>query len=375
MLTILHSADWQIGLRTTHAGEKARTVREARLTAAARVVELANKRDVDVLVLAGDIFEDNAVEPVLVQKVIDLLGRARCPVLLLPGNHDHGGAGSVYRHPAWPRVSPHVRVLETTDPVEVGEAVFFPCPCSAKASTADPTSAIPPRTPGDTRLRIGLAHGSLVGIGVEVSPDDFPIPLDAADRAELDVLLLGHWHSTLALPSREKTRVAYSGTHEPTRFGERDSGNALLVTLEKPGTPARVEPIATRELSWVERAVEFAKDADVQTLRDDLARLGAPETTLLKLKLSGLLSREGFESLEGLEAEVAARFLVAQIDVARVLPRPDDDAEWVACLPDGVARTVAEKLLGRTHTAHDVHGREVAVAALTRLVSLARRFA
>jgi hypothetical protein len=43
--------------------------------------------------------------------------------------------------------------------------------------------------------------------------------------------------------------MAYSGTHEPTKLGERDSGNVLLVEVQAPGAPPQLETIPTGGLT------------------------------------------------------------------------------------------------------------------------------
>ena len=44
--------------------------------------------------------------------------------------------------------------------------------------------------------------------------------------------------------------MAYSGTHETTKFGERDSGNALLVEIASRGSTPVIESIRTGGLQW-----------------------------------------------------------------------------------------------------------------------------
>lgn len=369
-MKLLHTADWQIGMRAAHAGARAAEVRQARLDAAQRVVALANAHAVDALVLAGDTFEDNAVEPVTVRRVVEILKRARCPVFVLPGNHDPLGPGSVWTHDAW-REAPGVRVFDSATPVEVAGALLLPAPIAARFGAEDPTRAIAPPD-GSGRIRVGVAHGSLQGHGFEVATDDFPIAPDAAARAQLDYLALGHWHSTLVLPSEDAARLGYAGTHETTKFGERASGQALLVTLEAPGHPARVEVLATGTLAWVDRAVTFVDDEDVGRLRAELDVLERPECTLVRLRLDGLLGRAGFDALAALEEAAEARFLSVRVEREAVAPRPDDPYGWLHAVPDGVARSVAERLLAETG-AEDAHRREVAREALVRLVALSRR--
>ena len=66
-MRFLHTADWQIGMKANHVGEAANQVREERLFAAHRVIETAKAKGVDFILIAGDIFEDNAVERLLVR--------------------------------------------------------------------------------------------------------------------------------------------------------------------------------------------------------------------------------------------------------------------------------------------------------------------
>ena len=63
----LHTADWQIGMRVSHVGEAGARVREERLAAARRVVEAAREGAADFMLVAGDTFEDNGVDRVLIQ--------------------------------------------------------------------------------------------------------------------------------------------------------------------------------------------------------------------------------------------------------------------------------------------------------------------
>jgi len=78
-MRFLHTADWQIGMKAAALGDAGARVREERLAAGRRVVETAKSHDVDFLLVAGDLFEDNAVDRVLVQKVVDILNSEEDP--------------------------------------------------------------------------------------------------------------------------------------------------------------------------------------------------------------------------------------------------------------------------------------------------------
>ncbi|MGH7200999.1 MAG: metallophosphoesterase family protein, partial [Planctomycetaceae bacterium] len=72
-MKFLHTADWQLGMKAAHVGAAGKSVREARLKSVERIVEVASEQRVDFVLIAGDTFEHNAVDRVLVQKVADLL--------------------------------------------------------------------------------------------------------------------------------------------------------------------------------------------------------------------------------------------------------------------------------------------------------------
>jgi len=220
----IHTADWQIGMKASALGAAGARVREERLAAGRRVVEVAGKHAVDFILVAGDTFEDNAVDRVLVQKVVDILNSFSGPVFVIPGNHDPLVPGSVWEHPAW-KSAENVHVLKDEASVDVSGGVLFPCPVREKHSGRNPTAWIPAEVTGG--IRIGLAHGTVEG--VRQDEPDYPISRDAAQRAGLDYLALGHWHSFTTYPGVDGTpHVAYSGTHETTRFGEREIMTAFV---------------------------------------------------------------------------------------------------------------------------------------------------
>src|SRR5690242_12882775 len=142
-MRLLHTADWQIGLKAAHVAGAAEAVREARLEAAARVVAEANRLQVDALVLAGDTFEDNLVSDRLVRRVVEVLAASRAPVYLLPGNHDALTEGSVYRRAAFRERPVHLTLLDGGEPVAVpgADGVLLPAPVRAKKSFEDPVKA------------------------------------------------------------------------------------------------------------------------------------------------------------------------------------------------------------------------------------------
>ena len=366
----LHTADWQIGMKAAHAGRAAEKVREARLRSAARVIAIANERGVDAVILAGDTCEDSNVPRDLVRRVADILRQSVAPVFVLPGNHDPLSQKGVFDHFAWQDVSQRVTILRDRNPIAVGEADLFPCPLRRASSVEDPLADLPSGSGPRTRIRVGIAHGSLMGAAApdEDIVEDFPMDRAHAERAWLDYLALGHWHSHSAHDVKGVARVTYSGTHEPTKFGE--TGGCLLVTIDAPGACPTIEKIPCAEMEWRQRTVVLSAAGELEKIRREMGA-EAPESAsrvLLDLKLEGTTSVADHERLADLESLLKERFLHARLrrDKLRLLPEGD---QWIETLPPGAPRATARALMAQAAT----EGREaeVAVRALAVLFEVA----
>ena len=236
-MRFIQTADWQMGMRAEGLGPAAAKVRDQRLETAKRVIKETEEFAADFLLIAGDLFEHNAIDRVLVQQVVEVLAGFAGSVYILPGNHDPLVPGSVWEHPGW-QEKPNLHVLTEPKPVQVPGGTLYPCPLTEKHSMADPTVWID--ASNDRGIAIGAAHGTVEG--VHQNEPDYPIPRDAASQHSLDYLALGHWHSTATYANgSDVERMAYSGTHEPTKFGERDSGNIPKITIDERGAVPHIE--------------------------------------------------------------------------------------------------------------------------------------
>jgi DNA repair exonuclease SbcCD nuclease subunit len=274
-----------------------------------------------------------------VQKTADILGKSPVPVYVIPGNHDPLVPGSVWDHPAWGEQG-KIRVLRAPEPLEIPGGTLYPCPVLEKHSRKDPTAWIDAaRADG---IRIGLAHGTVEGMP-QVSPDH-PVPRDAAARTGLDYLALGHWHSTALYEDPAGTaRMAYAGTHETTRFGERDSGNILVVEIPGAGAPPTITPIRTGTLTWLTLDQEITQEGDLARVRALVEQAEDPEKTLIEVRLSGLLPGSVGAELARLREVLESRFLHHRLDTDGLRPAPEDEA-WLEGLPQGVLREAALQL-------------------------------
>jgi len=332
MLRLIHSADWQLGARFAQFGNLASRLREARLATLRRTLALAREHEADAFLIAGDLFEDNQVDEALVAGVVDLFrAHPDLPIYILPGNHDPAtGPESVWQRKAFLNASGNVHVLREAGICRLGENAFLVAsPLHQKLSTTDPSLKLGELAAGlpDESVKIGITHGALAIEGKH-QPNDFPIALNAASRAGLDYLAIGHWHNWL--PDTDGGRIVMPGTPEPDRFGNDASGHVALVEIPGQGEPPRVRPLAVATLRWRSLTFDFlAVEASRASLLAELAELApTADHTVLRVTLTGTASPAALADVRSWLEPVLKPFLVGQLpDHTRVALSPVELAD------------------------------------------------
>src|SRR5437763_14287690 len=152
-LLLVHSSDLHVDderIATLHDGDGTGGLRA--------VLATARAIGADLVLLAGDTFDNHMVRPATVERAGALLAEAGVPVVLLPGNHDPLTADSVYRRGGFDRIE-GLRIFGLTD----DDVVAFPelgleIWGRAHRDYIDmaPLTDVPPR---QARRHIAMAHG------------------------------------------------------------------------------------------------------------------------------------------------------------------------------------------------------------------------
>lgn len=286
---LIHTADWQIGLRAGHIpGDDGAAVRNERFEVIGRIARVAKDTDAHFVVVAGDVFEHHQLHRENTQKTFEALRGFHCPVFLLPGNHDPYTPDALYRTEWWSRECPsNVTVLGRPDAFTTERFTILPCPLTDR-HIHQPTAWLDARPGPHDRVRVGIAHGGvkefLVG---RADPDTMmnDIPYHLAERARLDYLALGDWHG----PGKVNERTWYSGTPEATCFEEKLPGDVLAVSIETPGAVPVVQPVRVARFAWHRLERTLLTAGDVQALENELDAMPSRATTLVEIDLLGYL--------------------------------------------------------------------------------------
>lgn len=222
-LRVVHSSDVHVSEGFTeplHKGDG---------TAGLRVVlAAARAASADVVILAGDTFENNRLSDALLDRAATLLGDAGMPVVILPGNHDPAIAESVFhRRIAAPE---NVRVLGVTDDAVVAfPELALEIWGNAHRDYGDSAPLAQPR-PRAHFWQIAVAHGHYVPAAdrsTKLRPG-WLIGDDEIVATGADYVALGHWNRFVRVGG-EGIEAYYSGSPDYAR-------TVNLVTLSLDGT-------------------------------------------------------------------------------------------------------------------------------------------
>jgi exonuclease SbcD len=245
VLTIVHAAD--VHLETIFADVRGGSRRRGALADAfARVVDLALTRNADMLTIGGDLFEAQRAGPQTARLVYEQFARFGRPVFVAPGNHDPYAAHSLYARDDKP---PNLRVF--AEPAWAA----FPIAPDVTLYGFGHTPAEPGRPfaraafdrPG---IRIALVHGSDEDRCPPGKRATAPFTVAEIAAAGATLALSGHYHGGYVVADRGEPILAYPGSPEPIRFGERGTHGAVVVTVA--AGRVRAEPVELARTRLVE---------------------------------------------------------------------------------------------------------------------------
>ena len=326
MFRFLHTADWQVGkpYRRIQEDSKRAILQRERIAVIHRIAGHARENTVDAVMVAGDLFDSPTPTSSVLLEVLEAIGHMTVPVLIIPGNHDHGGAGSVWHREDFRRHQPdlaaNLQILLNRRPLELDQAVVLPCPLLRQRDSRDPTfwlhgvdwDKIPENKP-----RILLAHGGVQSFAARYydSDDDNQgqalncLDLNALPSGSVDYVALGDWHALMEVtPS-----TWYPGTPEPDRFdrGEANQRSQILLVNVARGTPPEVNPLSTGRLRWHNLTVSLNSSMDLAQLEQQLQDClgGRVARDLVSIEVEGSLNLADQQRWEQLCTDLNNRLL------------------------------------------------------------------
>ncbi|MEU5051727.1 exonuclease SbcCD subunit D [Streptomyces sp. NPDC021096] len=287
-MRLLHTSDWHLG----------RSFHRVNLLAAQRdflghLVRTVRERDVDAVLVAGDVY-DRAVPPLAAVELFDealhRLAALGVPTIMISGNHDSPrrlgvGAGLIDRAGIHLRTDPAGCATPVLLSDDHGDVAFYGLPYlepalvreqlgAARAGHTAVLDAAMERVRADLATRsagtrsVVLAHAFVAGGTTSDSERDITVGGVAAVPAEvfrgIDYTALGHLHGSQAITDR----IRYSGSPLAYSFSEADHRKTMwLVDLAADGTlgAERVDCPVPRPLARIRgRLEDLLADPDLE---------------------------------------------------------------------------------------------------------------
>ncbi|MFC0299168.1 exonuclease SbcCD subunit D [Geobacillus jurassicus] len=299
-MRILHTADWHFG--RTLEGRSRMAEQEAFVD---ELVEIVKKEQIDVILVAGDVFDSvnppAAAERLFYESLARLSDKGRRPVAVISGNHDHPDRISaartlMYEHNIFLFGRPQASVCRIDVP-SCGETMMLaPLAYPSESRLAELLSSDCEETTlrdrYDDRIRallaamaasftvetVNVAMSHLYVAGGHTSDSERPIEVGGAYTVAAESLpktaqyvALGHLHRPQDV-KRAETAARYSGSPLAYSFSEAGHAKSVTVVDVHPGGAAKVAEIplasgkplvrwkATEGLAQVYRWCEEGRD-------------------------------------------------------------------------------------------------------------------
>ena len=233
-LRLIHTSDTHLGDATGHP-QSARALTS--------VVDAVSNNGGDMLLLVGDVFDNERVSDDVLEWFLEQMGRLQAPAVLLPGNHDLIHQSSVYHREPFKNAPENLFIFRETE----GEVLSFPglgidvWGRAMPMHTPDfrPLEGMP--SPDPANWLVALAHGHF---HFEDDRDHRSSPIYAQEVADASChyLALGHWDRHVDVSQGDVTAV-YSGCPLGP-IGSPGAGEVTVVDLDpQTGVSFRQVPI------------------------------------------------------------------------------------------------------------------------------------
>lgn len=287
-MKILHTGD--IHLDSPFSGvspaDAENAKRELRRTFS-QMMHYAAENDIDMVLLAGDVFDCSFATPDTARVMARELEDVRIPVVISPGNHDPYTENSIWKKKTFPK---NVHIFTRNEltcftfeglGARVYGAAFTDsnmknCPLDGK------------RAEDDGKINLLLVHGDTT----DPFSNKCPVTASAISAFGADYTALGHIHNPAAANAALDAKginAAYCGCPQGRDFGECGVKGAYVVTIDENGVTKEFVPFSAKVYRSITVTLDGAESMDdvISEARAVMAGEDLGESTLLRVTLRG----------------------------------------------------------------------------------------
>lgn len=300
---ILHCADIHIGAAESFLGARADLRRYETVLTFERIIDTAVNAGVDVVAVAGDLFDSNTADARLYRPVLEKISSVPdIKVLFAAGNHDPLLSSSPFlknKNPENLYVFPEHDHCFTFDDIKLRA---YGRSFGNVYVQGEQSFGITP--PDDEYVNLMVLHGELTG---DLSSQYNAVTAEFIKNSGMDYIALGHIHKRTEPQKSGNTYYAYCGCPEGQGFDETGEKGVYVGTVGKSLCALEFIPLAKRRHFHIKTDVTgLASQAEiVNKIAEDIKNTAGSgwEENLYKIELAGGVK----EGIDVNTAEIIAR--------------------------------------------------------------------
>ncbi len=305
---ILHCADLHIGANVSFLGEKAEGRRREILLTFENIVDLCVTERVDVLLIAGDLFDSSNIESSFAEAVFNKIKSVpQLKVVYTAGNHDPFNP----RSPLANKSCDNLYIFGSEESVikfpELNLNIY-----GQSFETAFLKGKEKPDLVGEEgTINISLLHGELGG---DINSRYNAISREYIEGSRMDYIALGHIHKGTNVAEIGGTRFAYSGCPEGQGFDELGEKGVLMGEIGKGICSLKFIPTAKRlhisekiDITGCDNIPELIINTLTEKYGENYSQ------NLYKIKLTGSVAEDFSINLADVTARVEDKVYFAKI--------------------------------------------------------------
>ncbi len=307
MIKLIHFADLHLNAPlTSRVGwDTANKLRESKFKVIDRIISLANERQVDMILIAGDLFDRRFTDEKTFRFLEDRFARTEARIFIVCGNHDCFSRTLKERFTA-----NNIHIFDTRmEQISLPELNCDVYGRSFGTETVRESMLTGFRVEDETLLNLMVLHGDL-----QSQSDYNPIRTEDIENSGLDFLALGHIHNEKRMMRAGRTYYGYAGIPQSHSF--KDSGEPSVHYIELSEQEFHAEQIDVSEFRFdqVKVSVEACRTMyDIRQVVLQATEASEREKTLFEVTLEGELPEDFRLDTRALEESLSDSFLHIEI--------------------------------------------------------------
>lgn len=236
----IHTGDLHLGLQFENASFSLEYANKRRIElweTFERIIDRVKKNNIDILIIAGDLFEDEYCSIGDIKRINSTLkGLSDTRIIITAGNHDSFGEKSLYKAIEW---SENIYVFqgENMGNVEFEDinTIVWGVSWEKKEEKRNLVDDIAIEKKDKTNILV--VHGDTL------NKNSTYLPIDKDKISHFDYVALGHIHK----PQFISHNIAYCGSPEPLDFGEQGEHGIIEGNISNGQVVAEFVPFNKRE--------------------------------------------------------------------------------------------------------------------------------